>query len=235
MPTLGGVRRAVRGPVVTALAGALRDHLRLAALGEGDLDEVEIARGEAALELRLASSSTPDVVAGGDVDEGEQADSASRASAAAWPAVEWPSPPPAGPPLRRSSRRGPGGSAGCGLGGRMAGSRVPGDHHGAAAARRAEDVLRGHLAVGPGDGLAALERAPAGPSGTPRRSAAAVSNSRADPPRPARSRAPRSCARRGSCAPRNPRTERSPPARARSARRDSGRGRARGAASGKAR
>ena len=55
-----------------ALAGAVGDQLGLAALGEGDLDDVEVARSDGRLEdpARLLQH-LADVVAGGDVDEGQ--------------------------------------------------------------------------------------------------------------------------------------------------------------------
>ena len=57
------------------LAGAVGDQLGLPALGEGDLDHVEVARGDSRLEhLARLLQHLADVVAGGDVDEGEHLD-----------------------------------------------------------------------------------------------------------------------------------------------------------------
>src|SRR4051794_39458422 len=73
---LGGVGRLDLGrPLVAPVAGALLDQGRLAPLGERDLDEVEVARRDRRGE-RLAGlvEDGLDVVAGGDVDEGEQLD-----------------------------------------------------------------------------------------------------------------------------------------------------------------
>ena len=78
-------------PARPLLQSAPLDQPRLAALGEGHLDEVEVARRVGARErLARLGEHVADVVARRDVDQREQLDARLARQLAAWRAVEWP-------------------------------------------------------------------------------------------------------------------------------------------------